>query len=301
MVLANRILLLLSLNFISLLSFGQVTIDFNVDDKFVSDMLIDVATHFKQDITFNETYFTDQTVSLNKKNLSLKSALNLILRDQDVEYKVTSSGIEIQKYIQIHGYIIDKLSREKLIGAHVIENKYGKGGWTNEEGFFSMKVPAETSLLSSSYIGYDECEIRLSDLGNQKPIILELAPSESIETVVISANTIGDSPTNLLRGQDILQTEIKTLVATGGEPDIMQYLYTQPGVTTGPDGIGGLHVRGGLVDQNLYLIDGATVYNPSHSLGLHSIFNTNMIQVAEFKKSGFAGFESGRTSSVLDM
>ena len=304
MELVNKTFLSLSLLIVcTVTSFSQSRISINEENILISDILIDIATYFKQDITFNESYFSDQTINLHKENLSLKSALHHILQYQDVEYKLTDDGIEIKKYIQIYGYVIDQLSKEKLIGAHVLDDATGKGGWTNEEGFFSMKVPTETSILSSSYIGYDDRQLQVLDLGleNGKPIILELSPSESLETVIISSTTVSNSPINSLRGQDILQTEIKNLAATGGEPDIMQYLFTQPGVTTGPDGIGGLHVRGGLVDQNLYLLDGAPVYNPSHSFGLHSIFNTNMIQVAEFKKSGFSAQESGRTASILDM
>ena len=303
MVLANRVFYTLLFFLSTLVVQGQSSIDLDVEDQLISDLLIDVALHFKQDIVFNETYFDGQSISLKKDNLSLKAALSYILRDQDVEYKVTSTGIQILKYLEIHGYVIDSLTKEKLIGAHILENKYGRGGWTNEEGFFSMKVPAETSQLRSSYIGYEDKEYSFSNMSNniKEPIILLLSPNESVETVVISSNTLRDAPINMLRGQDILKAEINALVASGGEPDIMQYLYTQAGVATGPDGIGGLHVRGGLVDQNLFLLDGATLFNPSHSLGLHSVFNTNMIQVAEFKKSGFAGSEAGRTSSILDI
>ena len=303
MVRANSIIYTLLLFLLSFSIQGQSSIDLDVDDQLISDLLIDVALHFKQDITFNETYFDGQTISLKKERLSLKAALSHILQDQDVEYKVIDSGIHIIKYIEIHGYVIDSLSKEKLIGAHIFENEFGIGGWTNEEGFFSIKVPSETSHLSSSYIGYDDASYFLPGLSDRisDPVILSLSPNESIETVVISSSTINDSPVNLLRGQDILKSEINTLVATGGEPDIMQYLYTQAGVATGPDGIGGLHVRGGLVDQNLFMLDGAPIFNPSHTLGLHSIFKTDMIQVAEFKKSGFAGSESGRTSSILDI
>ena len=302
MALVNRLLFFFLIGF-SIAAQSQARIDLKIDNQLISDLLIDVATHFKKDITFNESYFTAQTISVHKNNLSLSAALHHILEDQDVEYKITATGIEIQKHIQLYGYVIDKDSREKLIGAHVIENKYGKGSWTNEEGFFSMKVPAETRQLSSSYIGYNDGTLNLSITKDTytRPLLLELSTSESLDLVTISSSPPTVTPINLLRGHDILKTEIKTLVATGGEPDIMQYLYSQAGVTTGPDGIGGLHVRGGLVDQNLYLLDGITVYNPSHSFGLHSIFNTNMIQVAEFKKSGFTASESGRTASILDL
>lgn len=274
----------------------------------VADIIVDIAQHFNLDISFNESYFKDEKLTIYTPNCSLKKALRNVLNDRAVEYKINNNQILLQKYQQIYGYIQDAQSGERLIGAHIYEEEYGYGAWSDEEGFYALKVPQETAALLGSYIGYktgtktlelNSLELNSKDKGDH-PIIIALQPDESIETVIISAYS-DTVITDLLRGKDILKTEINNLVATGGEPDIMQHLYSKAGVTTGPDGIGGLHVRGGLVDQNLFLLDGAPIYNPSHSFGLHSIFNTDLIQVAEFKTYGFDANEGGRTASTLNM
>ena len=70
---------------------------------------------------------------------------------------------------------------------------------------------------------------------------------------------------------------------------------------TGPDGLGGLHVRGGSSDQNMILYDGVKVYNPNHTLGLFSIFNSHIIKSANLVKDGFSAKYGGRLSSILDV
>ena len=123
MALVNRLLFFFLIGF-SIAAQSQARIDLKIDNQLISDLLIDVATHFKKDITFNESYFTAQTISVHKNNLSLSAALHHILEDQDVEYKITATGIEIQKHIQLYGYVIDKDSRlgviDKLLGLAVI-------------------------------------------------------------------------------------------------------------------------------------------------------------------------------------
>ena len=101
--------------------------------------------------------------------------------------------------------------------------------------------------------------------------------------------------------EELLTNKINSYVGTGGVPDVFQFLYKKAGVAAGPDGLGGLHVRGGNTDQNLILLDGVKVYHPSHSFGLYSIFNPTLLQHAKFSKSNFSPRQGGRISSVLDL
>ncbi|MFT4761256.1 MAG: hypothetical protein ACI9XO_003722 [Paraglaciecola sp.] len=81
----------------------------------------------------------------------------------------------------------------------------------------------------------------------------------------------------------------------------MRYLQLLPGVQSGGDGFGGLHVRGGNSDQNLILLDDVPVYNPSHTFRLFSIFNPDLAKSVKFYKSGFPARYDSRISSVLDV
>ena len=87
----------------------------------------------------------------------------------------------------------------------------------------------------------------------------------------------------------------------GGEADVFRMTEFMPGVQTGADGLGGLHIRGGSTDQNLVLMDGVPIYNASHSLGIFSVFNPEAVKSMQLYKGGFPARYTGRLSSVMDI
>jgi len=100
---------------------------------------------------------------------------------------------------------------------------------------------------------------------------------------------------------DLSMDRLKSMVALAGETDVMKYVNNQAGVNSAADGVGGMSIRGGSVDQNLVLMDGVPIYNPNHALGIFSIFNSNVIKSATLYKSGFPARYGSRLSSVLDI
>ncbi|MFM7815182.1 MAG: TonB-dependent receptor plug domain-containing protein, partial [Flavobacteriales bacterium] len=74
-----------------------------------------------------------------------------------------------------------------------------------------------------------------------------------------------------------------------------------PGVQKGSEGSSGFYVRGGGPDQNLIILDDATVYNANHLFGFFSIFNGDALKSVELTKGGFPARYGGRLSSVLEM
>ena len=86
-----------------------------------------------------------------------------------------------------------------------------------------------------------------------------------------------------------------------GEADIIKAITLLPGVTTAGEGASGFNVRGGSVDQNLILLDEATIYNSSHLFGFFSVFNPDAIKDLKLYKGGIPARYGGRVSSVLDI
>ena len=294
--------LLTVLAFLVMVFSAQSQSGFTMETKSIEidALLIELAAYFSKDISFHNSYFDNDLVDASFSNTPLDQCLKKILSSTDIQYKIFNDRIELKRYKTIYGYILDKLSGEKLINASVYLENSNLGVYSNEHGFFSFKVPFEVSQLSISYVGYTSEQISITESKNQQyEIYLEY--DETIPEVIISNINIENDVHFELKGQELLEKDINTVVATGGEPDVFQYLYNLPGVNAGPDGLGGLHVRGGNVDQNLIMLDGIKIYNPSHSFGLFSIFNNDLLRSAEFKKSGFDPQNSGRLSSTLDM
>ncbi len=121
-----------------------------------------------------------------------------------------------------------------------------------------------------------------------------------IGEVIVTAGQ-GDHPSARLNQITISMSKVKDIPPFFGEYDLIKAIALTPGINTSGEGSSGLIVRGGTPDQNLVLLDGATIYNNSHILGFISIFNSEAISSAELIKGGFSPKYGGRLSSILNV
>ena len=208
-----------------------------------------------------------------------------------------------QSSFTVNGYVRDASSGEDLIGATVaIQERSGTGTTTNVYGFYSLTLPPGDYTFTFSYLGYQPVEKAISLTANQT-LSVELVSSEvELQEVVVSADRPDANVQDVAMSRDKLQIEkIQRLPALFGEVDVIKTVQLLPGVISAGEGTTGLFVRGGAADQNLVLLDGATVYNPSHFLGFFSVFNPDAIKNIEIYKGGIPARFGSRLSSVLDI
>ncbi len=203
-----------------------------------------------------------------------------------------------QKYT-ISGYVQDKESGERLIGALVVDlrnqNFYT---YTNEYGFYSLTLPKGEHLIYFSYAGYVSQKFDI-DLETNKTINVELATSVEIKTVsVVAEKQIQSAQMSKI---NINVGNVSRLPMLMGESDVLKVVQLLPGVQQGVEGTSGFMVRGGAPDQNLILLDGVPVYNVSHLFGFFSVFTPEAIKSVNIIKGGFPARYGGRLSSVLDI
>lgn len=86
-----------------------------------------------------------------------------------------------------------------------------------------------------------------------------------------------------------------------GEADVLKTIQLMPGVQSGAEGFSGIYVRGGGPDENLLLLDGISLYNAEHMLGLFSIFQPEAVKKVTLYKGSFPARYGGRTSSIIDV
>lgn len=202
----------------------------------------------------------------------------------------------------ISGYITDAATGEALINANVYEAQSYKGTITNEYGFYSLTLPANEFTLQSTYVGYQTYSQTIS-LRSDTIINIGLQ-IETLGEVVVTAPKEGEG---LLQESTRMSTvnlpmqQVESVPTLFGERDVLKALSYTPGVSTGMQGSSNLLVRGGTPDQNLILLDGATVYNVNHLFGFVSVFNTDALKNVELIKGGFPARYGGRLSSVLDI
>ncbi len=202
----------------------------------------------------------------------------------------------------ISGFISERNTGERLIGANVYILNQNVGAVTNTYGFYSITLPADSVYLRISYIGYQSQYFAL-DLRQNLKLDLELrAEVVGLETVEIVADRIEESlETTQMSVVALSIAQVKQIPAFLGESDVLKVLQLLPGVQSGGEGSSGLYVRGGGPDQNLILLDGAPVYNASHIFGFFSVFNPDALQHVQLTKGGFPARFGGRLSSVLEI
>ena len=204
------------------------------------------------------------------------------------------------KYV-VSGFVVDAENSESLIGATAYAPEIGIGTTTNRYGFFSLSVPADSVLLVFSHVGYLPITLHQT-LTEDTQLNIELTPEASkLDEVEVIA--VGESPVEAIQLSQIkLPVEtIRALPVLLGEVDVFKTLQLLPGVQSGREGTAGLYVRGGSPDQNLVLLDGVTVYNPSHLFGFLSVFNSDAIKDVTLIKGGIPARYGGRLSSVIDL
>lgn len=95
--------------------------------------------------------------------------------------------------------------------------------------------------------------------------------------------------------------KLKKLPSILGDSDPFKALQYMGGISQASDASANIHVRGGENDQNLILLNGSPVENPTHILGLFSVFNPDLIDQIQYLKAGIPAEYGGRLSSVIDV
>jgi hypothetical protein len=196
----------------------------------------------------------------------------------------------------------DSQSKEELPGATIQIQNLEKGTATNQDGYYSISVPEDSVTIVVTSIGYNTLTRRLL-ISKDTELIIELEMDEAqLEEVIIETDNyrerLGRSQMSTIT---ITSKEAKLLPAIFGEVDLMKVLQLNPGIQSSGEGSSGIYVRGGGPDQNLFLLDQSTVYNPTHLFGFFSIFNSDAVKSIDLYKGAFPAQYGGRLSSVVDV
>lgn len=204
--------------------------------------------------------------------------------------------------LTISGHIRDAENGETLIGATLRIKDENVGVMSNNYGFYSMSLLPGDYTIVYTYIGYQDLEKQIS-LTEDMVLEVELNPvTEQIGEVTILADKKNSNITKVEMGVEKLQpAKVKSIPALMGEVDLIKAIQLLPGVQSTSEGGSGFSVRGGTPDQNLILLDEATVYNASHLMGFFSVFNNDAINDLKLYKGDVPAQYGGRLSSLLDV
>lgn len=207
-----------------------------------------------------------------------------------------------QNKFTLSGTIIDANSNETLIGVNIVIPELKTGVTTNEYGFYSITVPKGNYTVQITYLGYQTIEESINLEQNIKNIF-KLISNETLlkEVVITDTKTKTDIRKPEMSVNKLSISAIKKMPVVLGEVDVLKSILLLPGVTNAGEGASGFNVRGGGADQNLILLDEATIFNSSHVFGFFSVFNPDAIKDLKLYKGGIPARFGGRASSVLDI
>ena len=263
----------------------------------------------------NQHIDDNQQISIIARNQALKSVLNKLFGELDIEYIVvekqivlkprkeqfSEQKISMQKYI-VSGYLKDAENNEVLIGATIRIAGTNKGTITNAYGFYSMSLPAGNYTLQFSYIGYQTKTITVNldkDLQLSQKLVLDETDLQMV--VVTDKENIDILENNPLKIISLPKSSIKKIIGINGEASVVKTLNSIPGISPYGDGSVLFYVRGGNKDQNLIIVDEAPIYNPSHMLGFFSSIDPDAVNTIKVSKGNFPVQYGGRLSSLIDV
>ena len=202
----------------------------------------------------------------------------------------------------LNGVVKNADNQETLSGVNIAFPDLKTGTVSNSYGFYSIKLPEGEHQMQVTYLGYKELVLYISINKNTTRDIELRESSETLEEVTLTANIERLQISRPEMSVNTLEiSTIQQLPVVFGEVDVIKSLLLLPGVSNAGEASSGFNVRGGAADQNLILLDEATIYNASHLFGLFSVFNPDAIKSLKLYKGGIPAEYGGRVSSVLDI
>lgn len=208
----------------------------------------------------------------------------------------------LAKNYTINGYVTDKQTGERLIGAAVMAMPTQQGTTTNNSGFYSLTIKEDSVQLFISYVGYEPLRLEPFLLNQDTVIQAVLTTNTELQEVTVEAHSaVSGVHAVQMSAVEVPINTIKGIPAIGGEVDILKAIQLLPGVQSGTEGSAGMYVRGGGPDENLIMLDGVPLYSVNHMLGFFSVFNADAVKNVTLYKGNFPARYGGRLSSIIDV
>ncbi len=215
---------------------------------------------------------------------------------------ISTYYVSSQQRFTLSGTVSEAASNETMIGVTIAIPELNTGVSTNEYGFYSITLPEGEYTIQISYLGFQNVSRKIPLSENKKVNFRLVEEAEELEEVVVTEDV---EKINIRKPQMSVSTlsaqTIKKIPMILGEADVVKSILLLPGVTNAGEASSGFNVRGGAVDQNLILLDEATIFNSSHLFGFFSVFNPDAIKDVKLFKGGIPARYGGRVSSVLEI
>jgi hypothetical protein len=239
----------------------------------------------------------DQTAFTDEKEKAVPEATT--------ENKVYEIGLRTNNIkpgnATLAGYLRDIKSGEPVVGASIYSEDTKSGITSDQFGYYSITLPRGRRTLAIKGLGLKDTWRKIILYSDGKLNIELQERVTSLKEVKISAEKVANVKSVEMGVARLDVKSIKQIPTAFGEADVLRVVLTLPGVQSVGEATTGFNVRGGSADQNLILLNDATIYNPAHFFGFFSAFNPDIVKDIELYKSSIPEKFGGRLSSVLDV
>ncbi len=201
----------------------------------------------------------------------------------------------------IAGYVKNMEDGEGIDGALVYTQNPFIAASTDENGFYSLKIPNGKHTLFIQFVGMKTTTRNIVLFSNGRMDIEMAVDIIALQEVLVESDRDINVSNVQMGVRKIDIEESKNIPILLGEKDLMKVSTTEAGVQAVGEGASGFNVRGGKSDQNLIMLNKAPIYNSSHFFGFFSVFNSEAMESMEIYKSGIPAKYGGRLSSVFDI
>lgn len=220
----------------------------------------------------------------------------------NIEYKVGQKQyIRTSNAVTVRGKIIDANTGEAIIGATLFFPETESGHVSGKDGYFEFKLKPKTYEAKINFLGYQTIHCHIIVLSHGFFEVLMEPEYISLNSVIVSAKRDRKLYGMSTGMQQLSMKTIKEIPVLMGEKDVLKISQMLPGIVSVGEGAGGINVRGGNADQNLFYLGEIPVYNTSHAMGFFSAFNSDVIKGMSVYKGHIPAARGGRISSIFDI
>ena len=299
-----------------------------------------LESHYPVKFYFKKEWFARDTVEAVFEGSSLTDAARLLLNGKPYTYKIIQGNQVIilprtevamlvgqmmnysdnealdksfiligaleefgkHKTVQLTGTIRDGKTGDPVIGAVIQVDNLQQGVVSNTQGEYKLIITPGIYTLMVSCVGFEKNQYQVKIMGDGKLDMELFDKSIALEDIVIYGDRVDKNVSSYQMSLVELDIRsIKQLPSTAGGKDILKGLTSMPGVKSIGEFSSGINVRGGGEDQNLYLYNGAPLFNTSHVFGLSSVINPDEVDKLTLYKGHIPAVYGERVSSVIDI
>ncbi|MBS1526320.1 MAG: carboxypeptidase-like regulatory domain-containing protein [Bacteroidetes bacterium] len=287
------------------MAFAKTDFHYTIKDQFVfltkgRRLYTDLAVGFFNAPAANNEAEKQPTTAVDYADETEKKVAEATTENKIYEIGIKTNNIK-SGTATLAGYVRNIKTGEAIIGASVFDPDSKVGLATDQFGYYSLTLSRGRHTLLIRGLGMKDTRRRIILYSDGKLNIEMQEQVTSLKEVQISAEKVANVRSVEMGVNKLDIKSIKQIPTAFGEADVLKVVLTLPGVQTVGEATTGFNVRGGSADQNLILLNDATIYNPSHFFGFFSAFDPDIVKNIELYKSTIPEKYGGRLSSVLDV